>query len=75
MLTARDPSSAATPNDIATSRAAPRPPTSPRPHQQLDNRHPRYEAAGITGHEDLETASSYLDEAPARQPAPTATSS
>ncbi|GGY82849.1 hypothetical protein GCM10010363_74400 [Streptomyces omiyaensis] len=30
---------------------------------QLDTAAPRYEAAGINGHEDLETASSYLDEA------------
>ncbi|MDV5143224.1 hypothetical protein R1T08_02585 [Streptomyces sp. SBC-4] len=30
---------------------------------QLDTAAPRYEAAGITGHEDLETASSHLDEA------------
>ncbi|MGW4779951.1 hypothetical protein ACWEPA_25225 [Streptomyces filamentosus] len=30
---------------------------------QLDTAAPRYEAAGITGHEDLETASLHLDEA------------
>ncbi|MFB7341212.1 hypothetical protein ACFCZ6_14240 [Streptomyces hydrogenans] len=30
---------------------------------QLDTATPRYEAAGITGHEDLETASLHLDEA------------
>ncbi|MEU9858959.1 hypothetical protein [Streptomyces sp. NPDC047974] len=30
---------------------------------QLDTAAPRYEAAGINGHEDLETAASYLDEA------------
>lgn len=30
---------------------------------QVDTAAPRYEAAGINGHEDLETASSYLDEA------------
>ncbi|MEU8765083.1 hypothetical protein [Streptomyces sp. NPDC048659] len=31
--------------------------------RQLDTAAPRYEAAGINGHEDLETASSHLDEA------------
>ncbi|MFF7780391.1 hypothetical protein ACFZCG_39010 [Streptomyces tanashiensis] len=30
---------------------------------QLDTAAPRYEAAGINGHEDLETASSHLGEA------------
>ncbi|MEW5627216.1 hypothetical protein AB1388_11675 [Streptomyces hydrogenans] len=30
---------------------------------QLDTAAPRYAEAGINGHEDLETASSYLDEA------------